>query len=553
VADFEVPMKILVAERVITMDPLQPFGEAVAVRGDSIVAVDSLAACRSRFPNTEIVATGARALLPGFVAPDASPVLSSSAAMPPRYYIAPWVAPTWAEAVGIFTHAMSVALADSPLLFHGFDPTLHGRALPSASELDTIFGSRMVAVIGRSGLSTSVTTRVLDVLGWLDSPPADPADGRYGRDPSGRLDGTAYGATAASALSGAVLAATHTDSVHSTAQYFALMSEVGFTTSAELGYHAGLRSTYETLAGVRHNPLRMVLYHAAFEDDAFLALDSLTDARRLHKQGVRLRIDDAEWSAGRIGFRPSDVESILAAAAAVGTQVVITVENSDSFDVALDACERALSKATQIAFDHRWRIEHRAGASLRQIGRATRLGVLSSMSPLEFYYAGDDGETHPREAGYAHRFRDVHGLGGHPYFRSGDASVPISPLLATQTAVSRLTHDGVVRGLEQSVTLTQALEALTLNAAHAIGLDHLIGSITPGKFADFVELSADPFTVPVSKLAREVTVQGTWVAGEKVDLARFRAATSPDASGPCITQPIPVHYLPPRAPAHAIA
>ena len=51
--------------------------------------------------------------------------------------------------------------------------------------------------------------------------------------------------------------------------------------------------------------------------------------------------------------------------------------------------------------------------------------------------------------------------------------------------------------------------------------DHEIGSITAGKFADLVELSKDPYLADPMKLATEVTVQGTWVAGHRIDVDAF--------------------------------
>jgi predicted amidohydrolase YtcJ len=550
----ETPVRVLVAGRVVTMDPVQPFAEAVAVQGDVILAVDSLAACRSLYPSASIVNTGAAALLPGFVAPDASPMLASAAMMPPRYYIAPWVAPSWANVVAVFRHAISVTPPSSALMFYGFDPTLHGRALPVAGELDSIFGDRMVAVVDRSGQSGAVTSRVLEFLGWTSDPPIDPANGRYGRRTDGRLDGTAFGASSVAAISEAVLTATHIDALLPAAQYFALMSEVGYTTTAELNYRASLRPTYEALGRLSDNPLRVALYHAATDGDAFVAAGPAVDGRRMRKQGVQVQIDES-WTSRELDL--PHLESLLSAAAYLGTQVVISVRETAAFDIALDACEQALSEAAMTDTDHRWRLEGVAGATALQVERMTRLGLLSSLSPLDFYYWGDRHrqgvEAGSRTGRHDHRFREVHDFGRRPYFRSSDVSFPISPLLAIQTAVSRLTNGGVVRELEQSVSLTEALKAQTMNAAHAIGLDSQIGSIAPGKFADFVELSADPYGVPAGALAREITVQGTWVAGEKVDLSRFLTAARPEDAGPCVTQPIPVHYLAPRDATRAIA
>jgi imidazolonepropionase-like amidohydrolase len=60
---------------------------------------------------------------------------------------------------------------------------------------------------------------------------------------------------------------------------------------------------------------------------------------------------------------------------------------------------------------------------------------------------------------------------------------------------------------------TAALKALTISPAKLLHLDHRLGSLEPGKDADFVVLSGSPFSVYTK-------VQQTWIDGEKVFDAR---------------------------------
>ncbi|HYZ60426.1 MAG TPA: amidohydrolase family protein, partial [Nitrososphaeraceae archaeon] len=59
----------------------------------------------------------------------------------------------------------------------------------------------------------------------------------------------------------------------------------------------------------------------------------------------------------------------------------------------------------------------------------------------------------------------------------------------------------------------QALKMITIDAAFVLGVDSLIGSIEPGKFADFVILEQDPYAIPAENI-RDVQVWGTIVGGE---------------------------------------
>ena len=106
-----------------------------------------------------------------------------------------------------------------------------------------------------------------------------------------------------------------------------------------------------------------------------------------------------------------------------------------------------------------------------------------------------------------------------------DGSVsPPSPILNIATAVTRRTRSGAVHAPQQSMTLDQALRAHTIDAAATLHRDTLVGSITPGKLADFTELAADPYSVDPVTLAQKAAVTGTWLGGERIDLGAFVAA-----------------------------
>lgn len=72
-----------------------------------------------------------------------------------------------------------------------------------------------------------------------------------------------------------------------------------------------------------------------------------------------------------------------------------------------------------------------------------------------------------------------------------------------------------VLGIEQAITLEEAIAVFTVNGATAMGLGDVTGSIEPGKSADFVVLDRDPFAVPAHEL-HLVTVQETYFEGEQV-------------------------------------
>ena len=64
------------------------------------------------------------------------------------------------------------------------------------------------------------------------------------------------------------------------------------------------------------------------------------------------------------------------------------------------------------------------------------------------------------------------------------------------TAVNRTTTAGRILGPDQRISPLDALKAYTVNAAKCSARDHAVGTIAPGYYADFVQLSGNPLTVP---------------------------------------------------------
>ena len=107
---------------------------------------------------------------------------------------------------------------------------------------------------------------------------------------------------------------------------------------------------------------------------------------------------------------------------------------------------------------------------------------------------------------------------GVPFSIHSDAPItPLGPLFTAWCAVNRQTASGRVLGESERIGVEAALHAVTLGAAYTLHMDHLVGSIEVGKFADFCVLEDDPTTVPVDRL-KDVAVLGTVVGGRPLAL-----------------------------------
>ena len=87
--------------------------------------------------------------------------------------------------------------------------------------------------------------------------------------------------------------------------------------------------------------------------------------------------------------------------------------------------------------------------------------------------------------------------------------------------VNRLGLSGNVRGQSERVTPMQAFRMVTIDAAYTLGVEDKLGSIQPGKFADFSVLEDDPLSVPVEQI-RDVKVWGTVLGGKVLPASEVR-------------------------------
>jgi predicted amidohydrolase YtcJ len=90
-----------------------------------------------------------------------------------------------------------------------------------------------------------------------------------------------------------------------------------------------------------------------------------------------------------------------------------------------------------------------------------------------------------------------------------------SPLFTIWSAVARRSYWGIHVEPHETISVSEALRLHTIAAAEAIGMGHLIGSLEPGKRADFVVLGRDPRAVDHDAL-REVAVRSVWLDGLEV-------------------------------------
>ena len=209
-----------------------------------------------------------------------------------------------------------------------------------------------------------------------------------------------------------------------------------------------------------------------------------------------------------------------------GWQVAIHGNGDAAIDDILDAFEVAQEKHPRE--DARHIIVHSQMAREDQLDRMADLRAIPSFFSLHTYYWGDrhrDIFMGPERAQRISPARSAQDRGLHYTIHCDTPVVPMTPLLLVWAAVNRQTVNGASLGPEQCITPAQALRAVTIEGAYQSFEEELKGSLEPDKLADLVILSGNP--LDDAGAIRELRVEETIVGGKTVYLAPSEETAAP--------------------------
>jgi predicted amidohydrolase YtcJ len=518
----------LVHGRVVTMDARVPAAHTVGVWQGRIVGLDDDVA---DLPARRVVDLGGAVVLPGFVdahthlawAGRASRTLDLSGCTEVEQVldVLRWDGGTdWLEVAGYDHRAL-----DRPL---------------TAADLDRVAAGRRVYVQDLSGHACVVNSAVLAEL-----PAAVLAPGALGVQFD--ADGRPTGALAEGAQT-AVRALRLPYSIDEVADDVELgigqCLAQGVTLAAEAGVGGGLiGSTPLEVAAYQRGPLPMRVQLMVSADLLRPAAGHAADGvRRAIDLGLRTGFGGDRLSIGALKIftdggmmartaaltepyltggsgQLQDAPEVMAASIldghAAGWQLAVHAIGDRAVDFALDWIEEA--QRARPRPDARHRIEHCGLVRPDQLDRIASLGLIPVVQPAFLATFGDDYATIMGEerAPWMYRGRSFLDRG---ITVAGSSDRPVSdgaPLRAIQFMVDRKAASGRTVGPDEAVSVEDALAAYTLGAAYACRSEHLLGSVTPGKLADFAILADDPRAVEVSRIGT-IEVLATVVGGEFV-------------------------------------
>jgi predicted amidohydrolase YtcJ len=505
---------VLFNGRIHTQDPSLPLAHAAAVKGNRIVAVGSpdeaLAAVDG---SAERVDLGGRAAVPGFI--DAHFHLLNYCLDRDRVRLDR--ATTVGEAAALVARAADRVPRGAWVVGRGWDRNLWpGAAFPTRHDLDRVVGDRPVCLLSRDVHAVWANTAALNLAAITRDTP-DPPGGRIVRESDGTPGGVLL-----EAAGGPVCELADRPSfeagVASVRAGQQSLSRVGLT-----GLHnfEGARAfqALQTLEAAGELNVRVVagLWREQLDAAVRVGLRTGFGNERLRIGLLKLFADgalgsgtasllepyeDAPDDRGIATIEVEELVELMRTARAAGIGVATHAIGDAATRLVLDAAEAV--RADDPGRRQILRVEHAQLVHPDDLPRFARLGVVASMQPI---HATSDMRVADRRWGARCRtgypWRSLLDAGAHLAFGTDAPVEPPDPMIGIHAAVTRQ-RDGEPEGgwyPEQRISVAEAIRAYTLGSAAAAGLAHEQGSITPGKLADLVVLSADPHEIAPAELA----------------------------------------------------
>jgi len=216
-----------------------------------------------------------------------------------------------------------------------------------------------------------------------------------------------------------------------------------------------------------------------------------------------------EWLA-----TPEELERHVRAYWHAGYQIHVHVTGDLGVELTLDILQTMQDEKPR--FNHGFTLEHFGFSTPEQIRRIKALGAQVSAN---VYYLHELSDSYTKSGiGYERasqmaRLGSCFRLGINTTVHSDFTMAPAEPLNSMWVAVNRENHAGQIMGAEEQLTQAQALAAVTINAAHVIGMADITGSLRAGKKADFTILDEDPLLCPAQH-PRDIKIAATVFEGE---------------------------------------
>ena len=405
---------------------------------------------------------------------------------------------------------------------------------PGAASLDAVVGDRPVwltRVDGHAGWANNAAM----ALAGIDDRTEDPNGGQIIRDDNGRATGV-FVDNAMDLITQHIPALSDEEIEYALHTAMTGLAGYGLTSVHDAGVGSAVIQAYKRLAAAGPLPIRVNVMIAAGDEnyelllaqghfrsrDDTLAINSVKISAdgALGSRGAAL-IDDYSDMPGHRGLLLLDderLEYFMRAAMNAGFQVNTHAIGDNANMIVLDNYEALIRETDSRALRHR--VEHAQVLRFEDILRFSELGVIASMQAT---HATSDKNMAQDRLG------EVRIQGAYAWRKLLDAGAVIAngsdfpvespnPFWGLHAAVTRQDQNNEPPGgwfPEERMTVEEAFASFTIDAAYAGHQEELLGTLEPGKKADFLFIDRDLFAIDPGELW-QIGVMQTWVGGRQV-------------------------------------
>ena len=405
---------------------------------------------------------------------------------------------------------------------------------PTAASLDALVSDRPVWLTRVDGHAAWANTMAMELAGF-DQDTENPVGGQIIRDENGNATGV-FVDTAMSYIREQIPDTSFEEQKVALTAAMKSLAAYGITSVHDAGIGSSTISAYKELVAEAPLPIRVYAMIAASDplyqdrlDEGFFQTDDLTFAIEsvkvvadgaLGSRGAALIEDyhDDPGNRGLLRYNDERLEFLMRAAMNAGFQVNTHAIGDDANMRVLDNYEQLILETN--SRDRRHRVEHAQILRYEDILRFAELGVVPSMQATHATSDKNMAEDRlgPVRIQGAYAWRKLLETGARIANGSDFPVEHPNPFYGLHASVTRQDQQNEPPGgwySEENMSLVEALASFTIDAAYAGHQDGELGSLEPGKKADFIILDRDIFAVSPTELW-QTRVYETWVNGAKI-------------------------------------
>jgi predicted amidohydrolase YtcJ len=520
------PDYVLFNGKIFTSDSAHPYVEALAIRGERIVAAnESVKVQALAGPQTRRVDLGGRTVIPGLndahMHLELQPASSVFLTFKSRN-------PSWAEVKDAIAGAVQKSpkgtIISGEILFAVyFDTTINREAL------DQVAPDHPVILKTVTGHAAILNSAALAKFGIRDDQ-RDPLGGRYERAANGRLTGVLREYAAMQMDRTQANLTSDTDALQQFRDYFARASQFGITSIQDMSNAMPpdrcVALLEKTPTPIRVRVMRMTMTTPAGRDTEEGRSTSRNPSPLITVSGTKWMLDgtplegtlnpreaqralfasDPNLAVTQLAltFSAKEIEAMLRESLENNDQLMVHVSGYPSASAMLEAMQA--TGGEKVWTGRRVRFEHGDGLFPDLIPRAKQFGVVVVQNPTHFAAGLKLAQAQPLRSLLAD---------GIPVALGSDG--PMNPFLNIMLASTHPNRPSEAMSREQAVI------AYTLTSAYAEFTEKDKGSLESGKLADLTVLSQDIFSVPLQELPKTESIL-TMVGGKIVYDAKLLSA-----------------------------